>query len=233
MDRLQRKCAVASAGLHLLLAFILVFGPGFLAPSQKSSRATGSSELTEKQVIQLVPLPSEDPRVVQTPTASPSTQPKASNTARLPRVTTTPVNRNPGSPTSPLTSKRDPVLDNVRKLISGVHQGHPSASTQAISVGDGQDDEYAKFVREIYTSHWDLSGADANDAGALTKVAVTIASSGKVLSSRILRSSGNTQVDETVQRALNSVDFIRPFEDRAKEAQRTYTINFNCNAQQP
>ncbi|MGO8925655.1 MAG: TonB family protein [Limisphaerales bacterium] len=39
MDRLQQKCFVASAGLHLLLAVILVIGPAFLASKSKSDNS--------------------------------------------------------------------------------------------------------------------------------------------------------------------------------------------------
>ncbi len=35
MDRLQKKCFVASVGLHALLAAVLLFGPAFLAPRQQ------------------------------------------------------------------------------------------------------------------------------------------------------------------------------------------------------
>ena len=36
MDRLQKKCFIASAGFHLLLAAILLVGPAFLSSSSKS-----------------------------------------------------------------------------------------------------------------------------------------------------------------------------------------------------
>jgi outer membrane biosynthesis protein TonB len=35
MNRLQKKCAIASAGVHLLLVVILVVGPGFLGSGEK------------------------------------------------------------------------------------------------------------------------------------------------------------------------------------------------------
>ena len=35
MNRLQKKCFVASAGLHLLLGLILVIGPAFLVSQSK------------------------------------------------------------------------------------------------------------------------------------------------------------------------------------------------------
>ena len=36
MNRLQKKCAIVTAGFHLLLLVILVVGPGFFAPKQKA-----------------------------------------------------------------------------------------------------------------------------------------------------------------------------------------------------
>jgi colicin import membrane protein len=39
MDRLQQKCFVASAGLHLLLAVILVIGPAFLSSKSRSDNS--------------------------------------------------------------------------------------------------------------------------------------------------------------------------------------------------
>jgi TonB family protein len=239
MDRLQRKCAIASAGLHLLLAFILIFGPAFLAPSQKFGKSDDSSLPTENQVIQLVPLPLENAvsqpahPAVQTPTVSAQTQLSRDNTAKLPRVSTTPVNRNTGRAAS-TPSRPDSRLDPITKILNNVHQGHPGAATIAtISGSEGEDDDYAGFVRETYTSHWDLTGAAAGNEGSLTKVSVTIGRNGKVISSQIIRPSGNAEVDRSVQRTLDSVAFIRPFGEEVKEPQRTYTINFNCNAQRP
>jgi TonB family protein len=36
MNRLQKKCAIMTAGFHLLLLVILIVGPGFFAPKQKA-----------------------------------------------------------------------------------------------------------------------------------------------------------------------------------------------------
>jgi TonB family protein len=64
----------------------------------------------------------------------------------------------------------------------------------------------------------------------ITKVTVTIGSEGKVLSRRIIKLSGVTSMDKSVQRALELVKFIEPFEPGAKEKERTYTINFDLRA---
>ena len=69
----------------------------------------------------------------------------------------------------------------------------------------------------------------AND-NANTKVSVTIASDGTVISARIVTPSGDADVDASVQRTLERVKFIAPFPEGATEKERTYTINFNPKA---
>jgi TonB family protein len=60
-----------------------------------------------------------------------------------------------------------------------------------------------------------------------TKVSVTIANDGTVVSSEIVSPSGDPTWDAVVQRTLDQVTFIAPFPDGATEKERHYTINFN------
>ena len=46
MNRLQKKCAIATAGIHLLLLTILVVGPAFFSPQPKA---------TDTQVLDVIP----------------------------------------------------------------------------------------------------------------------------------------------------------------------------------
>ena len=87
---------------------------------------------------------------------------------------------------------------------------------------------YAQIVKEHYARSWDPRGA--TDEDGTTVVKVVIASDGKVVAAHITKSSGNRALDDTIQQALNRVPSIRPFENGAREKQRTYTINFNARA---
>src|SRR5262245_17872052 len=51
MNRLHKKCFIASAGTHLLLALILLVGPAFLAPKDK---------LDNSQILEFIPLMTTD-----------------------------------------------------------------------------------------------------------------------------------------------------------------------------
>ena len=117
------------------------------------------------------------------------------------------------------------TAQNLRKDVA------PGTSLEAIGPGGGGE-VYASYddaVRSIYWHAWTAPEETASDQ-AVTKVTVTIASDGTVLSARILKPSGDASVDRSVQRTLDSVTFIRPFPEGAKDKQRTYTINFNLKA---
>ncbi len=51
MNRLQKKCLIISIGLHGLLLALLVFGPGFLAPSNKQPPVPPPIDFVPLQVI--------------------------------------------------------------------------------------------------------------------------------------------------------------------------------------
>lgn len=88
---------------------------------------------------------------------------------------------------------------------------------------------YQNLLYNIYKPRWDRGRPDAIvDNLAVVRAAVTIARDGRVLSSRILQSSGIPAVDKAADRVLKSVNFIAPFPDSAKpsDQERTFTINF-------
>jgi TonB family protein len=107
----------------------------------------------------------------------------------------------------------------------------PGTSLEAFGPGGGGEvyAPYDSAVRSIYWHAW-IPPEDTASDSAITKASVTIASDGTVLSARIINPSRDPSVDRSVQRALDSVTFIAPFPEGAKDKQRTYTINFNLKA---
>jgi TonB family protein len=85
---------------------------------------------------------------------------------------------------------------------------------------------YLQFVKTVYDEAWLVTPDLVNDDAAAL-VRVTIARSGHVVSSEIIRRSGNSTLDKSVQRALDKVKFVAPFPEKAREAERTFTIEFN------
>jgi periplasmic protein TonB len=91
--------------------------------------------------------------------------------------------------------------------------------------------DYASVVQAIYEDAWRiLPDLDDNDTVALVRV--TIARSGKVIESRIIRKSSSAIMDKSVQRALDRVksEGLPPFPAFLKDSERTFEIEFNLKA---
>jgi len=273
MDRLQKKCFIVSAGLHLLLALILMIGPAFLSSRTKSdemppldfipwktvdAQASGGGNPNAKPPPATPPTPPQ-PEAAQPPpeTARHALPPKdikppkpesesfeASNEPKQKKlqISTTPVLR---KSTAQKLSKQPAQADARMQQLAELRRRAAtqlsnaarsltdlSSSTTIEEVGHGGGAAYANYaqiVKSIYEQAWIPPDDAANDE-AITKVTVTIASDGQVLSANIVRQAGDSKVDSSVRRTLDRVTFIAPFPEGAKEKERTYTINFNLKA---
>jgi TonB family protein len=166
---------------------------------------------------------------------------------KKPEVSLTPVTRRPDTrkPVKPSTttstadSEEQRLAERNRRaaaLIGATAESlrkdvAPGTTLEAFGPGGGGEAyaSYDQVVRSIYWHAWTPPEDTASDE-AVTKATVTIASDGTVLSARIIKPSRDASVDRSVQRTLDSVTFIRPFPEGAKDKQRTYTINFNLKA---
>ena len=290
MNRLQKKCLVATAGLHLFLVLVLVFGAAFF---------TSRSKPDDTPLINVIPAnlvdaavnsgtqasqpPPPAPVVVQPPTPPPPTPTPPQPKPEPPQPVVKPEPVQPPEPVKPETLSPDalmpvqkpvkpapkheislkpvirkvtPVTDNhaaeeakaereaqkeaqraqearlnaIRTAARSI-KDNSSTATDVEMPGPGAEAyaNYGSVVKSIYTQAWtppeDTASDDAN-----TRVSVTIARDGSVISARILNRSGDSRVDATVQRTLDRVRFIAPFPDGAKERERTFIINFNLKA---
>ena len=118
------------------------------------------------------------------------------------------------------------MANTTARLKEGFSQG-----TVVEIHGDGSEAsaDYAQFVKSVYEDAWTVTD-DLTDESATAKVSVTIARSGRVISARVERHSGDSDLDKSVQRALDKVSFVRPFPAGATDEQRTFLINFNLKA---
>ena len=280
MNRLHKKCFIASAGVHSLMLLILLVGPAFLTSKNKSDDVPVLDFIPFILVDQNVmdrgnrnakpppaqpPAPQPPPQAPQQPPQVKPPEPEpvkqivhvskpdpdsvepAKERRHLPKVSTTPMTRQPDArkPTKANTSDSDTraqeqqVADAKRRAVRQLERAmtnigqSTSSATSIEAYGPGNSDasqaNYAAEVKRRYEEAWQAPDDSATD-DAITKVTVTIANTGKVIEARISRPSGDSPVDKSVQRALDRVPFIAPFPEGAKDKQRTYTINFNLKA---
>ena len=127
---------------------------------------------------------------------------------------------------------RDQRLAAVNNSLTKLGQNLSSLSTGIESLGGGggaAEINYRDLVFSKYDAAW-TAPTDIDDAEANTKVKVVIARSGKVISADVIKGSGNSVLDKSVHRAIDSLNFIGPFPEGSKDLQRTFIINFNLKA---
>src|SRR2546421_4046319 len=140
MDRLQRKCFIASAGLHLLLGAVLIFGPAFLAPGRRADRAAqanGQMDPAALQVFTLLPEPvaSSQPETqsaaqpMPVPVQPQSKQPTPPKSGKI--VSAPAADKNPSARNSKQTGRnpnRDRRSTQFEEIMKGMRQGPASAT---------------------------------------------------------------------------------------------------------
>ena len=258
MNHLQKKCVIGTAGVHLLLAVILVVGPAFFYSKPKAD---------DLQVLDVIPANLIDAAFnsgvanAAPPPPAPVTPPapvpeKVEKTEPVkPPDKLSPDNLKPVEKTAKTeprkiqintqlvartASKNSPVADNsqqqqrqaqaIRSALRNLKSNLTSATVvDAPGSGSAAYANYRDVVGSIYDAAWTPPDDAAND-DAITKVSVTIASDGTVITARIVTPSGDAGVDNSIQRALDRVTFIAPFPESAKEKERIFIIKFNLKA---
>ncbi len=125
--------------------------------------------------------------------------------------------------------KRQRLAQQIGKAAEAMQRGFSSGTKVDVGGPGGEAyASYAAFVQAAYENAWKIP-PDLNDDDSVAQVRVTIARNGRVTESQIIRRSGNAMVDRSLQRALDKVKLegLPPFPDFIKEAERTFTIEFN------
>jgi TonB family protein len=257
MNRLQKKCVLATAGIHLLLFVILLVGPAFferrpkaddlqvldvipanLIDAQFNSGVRGAQPPPPD--LQPAPQPPAPQPVVTPPRPAPSPEPAVKPEPVKPtpapdkvqphkiQIDTHLVTRN--------ASQKNSTPDNsaqqaraLRKAIRSLKQNFsPSTTVDMPGNSSVAYANYASAVKSVYDQAWAQVPLDGvANDNENVKVTVTIASDGTVISARIADASGDSALDTSVQKTIERVTFVAPFPEGSTDKQRTYTINFN------
>ncbi len=157
------------------------------------------------------------PKPTVTPTEKQSTANPDNIKVNLNKVTRTKPKNTPDNS----SQVNNAVRDLEKNLSPGTSVEMPGTSSASYA-------SYASAVKSVYEQALrpnlpnQIAGNNEN-----TKVEITIASDGTVISSRIVSPSGDSAWDNAVQRTLDQVTFVAPFPDGATDKERHYTIDFN------
>ncbi len=116
-------------------------------------------------------------------------------------------------------------LSNLRQGFKGgtaVDVGGPGGAAFA---------SYKQFVQMAYDNAWIVT-PELTDQEFVALIKVTVSRTGRILSSRIVKPSGSSVMDRSVQKAMDQVrmDGLPPFPNGAPDAERTFTIEFNLKS---
>jgi len=251
MNRLQKKCVIATAGVHLLLIVILFVGPAFFYSKPKAgdlqvlevipanlidapfnsgvANATPPppAPVTPPQPPPPVPEKIEPPKPVRETVKAPAPVEKLdANELRKVQINTQLVTRTapkaaPSAADAARTKAFRIALDRLKKNLTS------GTVVDAPGSGSVAYASYKDALGSIYYNAWTPEGA-ANDE-ANTFVKITVASDGTVINARIVTPSGDEKMDASVQRTLQRVTEVPPLPDKSK-VQQDFTIMFNLKA---
>lgn len=291
MNRLQKKCLIASAGLHLLLLVIILVGPAFLFsrnpadempvldfvparlvdalvsgggnPNVRLPPPTFAPPAPAPPAVKPEPTPPRvepktEPRKVEPPPPEPekkwversrSEEPDFTEKKpklRLPEISTTLVTRRTQpKPNSKAKSDADAEQAEaqwraearrrsnefsgaIRSLVES-QSGITSVEMPGPGGGGPSFANYRQEVYSIYMRAW-LLPQSITDESATALARITIARDGTVTSANLVRRSGDPALDASVERTLRRVTFIAPFPEGARDASRSYNLEFKPEA---
>jgi TonB family protein len=260
MNRLQKKCVIATAGFHLLLLLILFVGPAFFSEKPKPddtpvlefiNASTVDAATTGVKSVQQPPAPK--PAVAQSqpqPTPQPSLADKIEKFFTPAPVTPDLTSEEKPKPVEPHTPKVNLKLtthtvhknnstpdattsDNSKELKSELAALRKNLSSSTAVDMPGESSASASNYKQVVQNVYTQAWTPPDNTAsddANVKVIVTIASDGTVISAQIKTASGDDSVDESVRRTLDRVPFIAPFPVGSTDKQRSYIINFNLKS---
>jgi TonB family protein len=111
------------------------------------------------------------------------------------------------------------ALKNLRKNLA------PGTVIDVPGTGSKSSANYRDALASIYYDAW-MTPDDVMSDTPNAIVRITVATDGTVINTRIITPSGDTKVDDSIQRALERVPSVPPLPDQSK-AQQDFTISFN------
>ena len=154
---------------------------------------------------------------------------------KLNKPNTQTTSRNTANTTSDSNAKANEALQKaIAKAGNNISSGIASSAKISMSDGPGGGGvSYANYAQEIqrrYKAAYDRAlqaAGDIADRPTSVETSVVILSNGTVITSTIVKTSGNPALDSLTRRVLDSIREVPPFPAGAKDSRRTFNIIFD------
>jgi protein TonB len=148
----------------------------------------------------------------------------AENQPHTPKINLQLTTRNaPKNLTTTKPKQNSQAIKNIAEDLR--HNLSPATQVDAPGESSAAYANYASVVKSVYYQAWTPDNVAGENE--IVKVSVTIASDGTVINARIILSSGDANLDASVQKTLERVAFVAPFPAGMTEKEWTRTISFN------
>lgn len=216
--------------------------PQPVKPEPQPERRPDPTPVKPKPVSEARPEPKAEPRNDKPDPDSLEAKPKP----HKPVVNLKPVVRKSGSSTSAAEAAAQRAQERAREraaterlsrnldnVINSIREG-ASGSVQISDLRGpgGGGIPVAGFNQALISAYmraW-LVPADVAKLNVKVVAVITLRRDGTVISSRIERASGNSDLNESVREALNKVSYVAPFPDNVKDTQKTFWLEFDPRA---
>ena len=165
--------------------------------------------------------------------SAPRSKPKPrSKPPKIPKIniSDTVVSKSSSSSKTSRPTPRKPVkVVSVNPNAANNLKSKLSSTVRAVTFRPGSSSysNYKEWVRQKYQGTWNSGRLPSQHYRQIVTVRVTVLRDGRVTSARILKRSGQSPLDASVQSTLNVVRSIgRAFPSGVKESRQTFTIDF-------
>ncbi|MGB0586817.1 MAG: TonB family protein [Limisphaerales bacterium] len=218
------------------------------APVQPRVTPTPPQPPVQRNRVPEPPTPRPPKKVAPVPTPAPpkkvtpikkTTPPKSTPAKKRPPIkinaSTKTVNGGGSTSRSPVAPPIRPSVNteglgktvkNLRtQLSAGIKVNVSGANAAAFT-------SYAQYVVSVYRRTWEPLIPKTLARSRVAVVSVTVDRTGKVISARVVRKTGDAALDRSVQSALDRVRSIgKPFPSGSNDSKRTFTLDFTPRIQ--
>lgn len=120
------------------------------------------------------------------------------------------------------------LFASTMKNISGkLSSSTPLVAPESGPGGGGEVSvNYRDLIASKYYNAWNPPSVLNDDVQVVT-ASVTISKDGNVIRAHIVNASGNSLMDRSIEKVLDTVRYFEPFPRSSSDQQRTFTIQFN------
>ena len=189
------------------------------------------------------PAPRPPKKVAPVPTPTPPTKkttpPKSTPAKKRPPIkinaSTKTVNGGGSTSRSPVAPPIRPSVntEGLRKTVKNLRtQLSAGIKVNVSGANAAAFTSYAQYVVSVYRRTWEPLIPKTLARSRVAVVSVTVDRTGKVLSARVVRKTGDAALDRSVQSALDRVRSIgKPFPSGSNDSKRTFTLDFTPRIQ--